>query len=110
MKTVATQFVPYLEAVKWQPRAFPVVNNLDAKLRDEGDLDPFLRDQIDHPVLWTGCVQELKKQGITHYVEMGPGRVLTGLVNRIVDDAAIFSLDSIDEFNAFEQKWKENFK
>lgn len=106
MKETALKFVPFLEAVQWKEPAFPVVSNLDASLRSHGSFVPVLRDQIDHPVLWTGCGETLSRHGIKHFIEMGPGRVLVGLMKRIVDGATLFSLDSLEDFQAFEKEFK----
>lgn len=110
MKPVAEQFVTYLQATKWQPRRFGIVHNLDGKLRTEGDLVPLLRDQIDHPVLWTTCQRALSAQGATHYVEMGPGRVLVGLGKRIVDKGDFFSMESVSDLKNFEKVYEGAFK
>jgi [acyl-carrier-protein] S-malonyltransferase len=48
--------------------------------------DP-LRRQVVSPVRWTECVQRLAQEGATAFVEVGPGRVLTGLLKRIVAGA-----------------------
>lgn len=107
MKPVAEKFVPFLQAVPWKPRTFPVVANLDAQLRQEGDLVALLKDQIDHSVRWTECVQTLSASGCDWFVEMGPGKVLTGLVKRIADGATLSSLDSAADFQALEKLYKE---
>lgn len=110
MKPVAEGFVAYLQAVKWQSRRFGIVHNLDAVYRREGDLLPLLRDQIDHPVLWTQCQKTLEAQGATHYVEMGPGRVLVGLGKRIVDNGQFFSMESVSDLKNFEKMYEGVFK
>lgn len=103
MKSTAEAFSPFLQSVNWQPQAFPIVSNVDAQLRASGSMVEILRDQIDHPVLWTACVKTLERLGNKRYLEVGPSRVLTGLVKRITDGAEIFSLDSLEEFQAFEK-------
>ena len=66
----------------------PVVRNVDAGVtRTAGDVVPFLLRQVASPVRWTECVQRLAAEGATAFVEVGPGRVLTALTKRIVDDA-----------------------
>ncbi len=110
MKPVAEKFMPSLQAVQWQSRSFPIAHNLDGEIRSSGDLVPLLKDQIDHPVKWTGCVGALSKNGIEAFVEMGPGKVLTGLVKRISDGAKLFNLDSLDDLKTFEIFYRENFK
>src|SRR5207244_1570167 len=68
--------------------AIPVVRNVDAGVtRAAKDVVPFLLRQVASPVRWTECVQRLAAEGATAFVEVGPGRVLTGLLRRIVNGA-----------------------
>jgi len=110
MKPVKEKFMPSLQGIAWKTRAFPVVHNLDAELRADGDLLNLLSEQIDHPVRWTQCVQRLSKEGVQAYVEMGPGKVLTGLVKRIAEGAKLFNLESGTDMKAFETFYKETLK
>jgi len=107
MKPVKEKFLPSLQSVAWKTRVFPIVHNLDAEMRSDGDLLTLLSDQIDHPVRWTQCVQRLAKDGTQAYVEMGPGKVLTGLVKRIAEGAKLFNLESSADVKAFETFYKE---
>jgi [acyl-carrier-protein] S-malonyltransferase len=106
MTPTAEAFMPYLEKASWSNPQFPVVSNLDAKLRSDGNWAPILRDQIDHPVLWTSCVTTLERHGIKQMIELGPSRVLTGLVKRIVDGVTTFSIDSLDDLKKLETFFK----
>lgn len=107
MKPVAQQFTSHLQAVKWQKRSFPIAHNVDAQIRSEGDLISLLTQQLDHPVLWTSCVSSLVSHGTRAFIEMGPNKVLTGLIKRIADNVKLFSLDSIDDLKKFETYLKE---
>jgi [acyl-carrier-protein] S-malonyltransferase len=65
----------------------PVVRNVDGGVtRRAADVVPFLLRQVASPVRWTDCVRRLVAEGAAAFVEVGPGRVLTGLVKRIVED------------------------
>ena len=64
--------------------AVPVVNNIDVAIEHEPDrIRDALARQVAGPVRWSEIVQQLVEQGVTHIVECGPGRVLTGLNKRI---------------------------
>ncbi len=64
---------------------FPVVCNVDARLlaRHTDVLDALIR-QVTGPVRWVECVELLVAQGATHLIELGPGKVLTGLTRQIL--------------------------
>jgi len=102
MESTARSFEPFLGAIAWQKMAFPIVFNVDAKMRMDGELKSLLKDQIDHPVLWTSCVKTLYENGHATFVEPGPGRVLTGMVKRILDEVKTFSVDSVDGLKELE--------
>jgi [acyl-carrier-protein] S-malonyltransferase len=66
----------------------PVVRNVDGGVtRCAAEVVPFLLRQVASPVRWTACVERLAAEGATAFVEVGPGRVLSGLTRRIVEDA-----------------------
>ncbi len=72
----------------------PVVRNVDGGVtRQAADVVPFLLRQVASPVRWTDCVRRLADEGATTFVEAGPGRVLTGLVRRIVEDSRAVSIE-----------------
>ncbi len=73
-----------LAEVEVRPLAFPVIANVDAVAHaDVGGVRGRLLRQIDHPVRWEETVRALAAAGVTHAVEVGPGKVLAGLVKRI---------------------------
>jgi [acyl-carrier-protein] S-malonyltransferase len=58
--------------------------NVEAKAnRDVERVVPLLIEQVTSPVRWIECVEELVRLGVTRVVEVGPGKVLSGLVKRI---------------------------
>jgi len=74
--------------------AMPVVRNVDAGVtRTAGEVRPFLLRQVASRVRWTDCVRRLAEEGATAFVEVGPGRVLTGLLRRIIAGARGLSIE-----------------
>jgi [acyl-carrier-protein] S-malonyltransferase len=79
---------PRLEAVlrglSWKEPRVAVVTNVEAKgNREVARIVPILLDQVTAPVRWIECVEEMVRLGVTRFVEVGPGKVLSGLVKRI---------------------------
>jgi [acyl-carrier-protein] S-malonyltransferase len=76
-----------LDAVALSAPKLPVINNVDVAVLDQPEAirDALVR-QAWHPVRWVETIQRLPEFGVTHVIECGPGKVLTGLVKRIVPD------------------------
>ena len=63
---------------------FPVASNVDARLlTHSAEVPDCLVRQVTGPVRWVECIQLLIAQGATHFIEVGPGKVLTGLMRQI---------------------------
>ena len=73
-----------LEAIAFHDPAYPVACNVDARLltRSPECRDALIR-QVTGPVRWVECIELLIAQGATHFIEVGPGKVLSGLMRQI---------------------------
>jgi [acyl-carrier-protein] S-malonyltransferase len=73
-----------LESIVFNDPVIPIAANVDARLITRGpDSRDCLIRQVTGPVRWVECVQLLIAQGATHFIEVGPGKVLSGLVRQI---------------------------
>jgi [acyl-carrier-protein] S-malonyltransferase len=88
MKPAADRLAAELERVTTHAPRVPVARNVDAGLTTTADdVKPFLVRQVASPVRWSDCLQTLASEGTTAWLEVGPGRVLTGLLKRTVEGA-----------------------
>jgi [acyl-carrier-protein] S-malonyltransferase len=91
-----------------RPPAFEVLANVDAEPKPAREaIHRALVDQVDSPVQWVATIEAMKARGITHALEIGPGRVLAGLVKRIDRDMKTLSvngLEAIDKVVGFLQE------
>ncbi|MBD9550845.1 ACP S-malonyltransferase [Pantoea sp. PNT01] len=86
MKPAADKLAVALENITFSAPAVPVINNVDVKAEtDAAAIRHALVRQLYSPVRWTESVEAMAEQGVTQLLEMGPGKVLTGLTKRIVD-------------------------
>ncbi|MEZ3498222.1 ACP S-malonyltransferase [Pantoea sp. KPR_PJ] len=86
MKPAADKLAVALEKMTFNAPSVSVVNNVDVKCEsDAAAIRHALVRQLYSPVRWTESVEFMASQGITQLLEMGPGKVLTGLTKRIVD-------------------------
>ncbi|HBX43241.1 MAG TPA: [acyl-carrier-protein] S-malonyltransferase [Deltaproteobacteria bacterium] len=87
MKPASERLAPELRAAVPGPFSFPVVANVTAEPypQGEGVAETLIR-QIVLPVRWEECVRRMRGMGVSSFLEVGPGRVLSGLVRRIEKD------------------------
>jgi [acyl-carrier-protein] S-malonyltransferase len=73
-----------LEAVTFHDPAFPIAANVDARLLTRrAEVPDCLIRQVTGSVRWVECIQLLIAEGATHFIEVGPGKVLSGLMRQI---------------------------
>jgi [acyl-carrier-protein] S-malonyltransferase len=89
MGPAAERLAPELRAIPQGTFAFPVVANVTAVSYGAGDVvaDMLIR-QITAPVRWEESVRTMRAAGADAYLEVGPGKVLSGILRRIDKDAA----------------------
>ncbi|MCY1047772.1 ACP S-malonyltransferase [Corallococcus sp. bb12-1] len=83
MRPARDAFAAFLREFSFAPLRFPVISNVEARPYDEARLPELLARQIDSPVRWTQSVRSLLAQGEQEFVEVGHGRILTGLIGQI---------------------------
>jgi len=101
MRPAAERMAEVLRGLKFSDAAVPVVANVDnAFLTRAGDFAPALERQITAPVRWDSGVQAMIAQGATHFVELGHGKVLSGLMKRIDKSASISNVQDTGSLQA----------
>ncbi|CAH2030997.1 ACP S-malonyltransferase [Trichlorobacter ammonificans] len=94
MQPAADRLTAVLEQVAVQELAVPVITNVEATAnRDAGRVRQLLVAQVCAPVRWEQSVQEMGRLGITRCIEIGPGKVLSGLVKRISKEISTVSVE-----------------
>ena len=101
MKPAEERLAPELQALPRQAPRVPVVANVDAEPKQDAaaSIDALVR-QVSAPVRWEQVVTRLASEGVTTYVEVGPGTVLGGLVKKIHTNASILHFGSPEELGA----------
>lgn len=102
MEPVQRQLAEEMAALSFSDPGVPIASNATGELvRTADQVREALIDQIAQPVLWTSCVQTLIEAGGTTFLELGPGRVLSGLVRRIDRSAETAAADSVAKLSSF---------
>lgn len=103
MKPAEERLAPELRALDARNPRVPIVANVDAEpKRDVSAAIEALIRQVSSPVRWEAVVRRLASEGVTTYVEVGPGTVLSGLVRKIHPAATVLSFGSPDDLAAVE--------
>ena len=103
MKPAEERLAPELRALAVNDPRVPVVANVDAELKTRGEasIDALVR-QIASPVRWEDVMRRLVSEGVTKFVEVGPGTVLSGLARKQARDASVASFESPEQLAAVE--------
>ncbi len=84
MHSAVEELAAVLESVELKSPSVPVVSNVDAQTHsDPAELRSLLVKQVENPVLWEKSVQAMLDGGVDQFYEIGPGKVLKGLLKRI---------------------------
>jgi len=103
MKPAADRLLDVLDAITINDMSLPVVANATARPNAVKDqVKPLLVTQVCAPVLWEQSVTEMIGQGVTRFVEIGPGKVLSGLVKRISKEALLANVEDISGLKALQ--------
>jgi [acyl-carrier-protein] S-malonyltransferase len=104
MKPVQEKLAEAMGAISWSDPEVPMASNASGDLVTTAErVRQALIDQIASPVLWVQCVKSMIAHGCRSFLELGPGRVLGGLVRQIEPDVEVFAADSpvkLEQFSA----------
>lgn len=91
-----------LDGVELRKPEFAVISNVTAEpVLETSRIRRTLIEQLTAPVQWAAGVQEMRRRGVQRFLELGPGRVLTGLTRRIDRDASCTPLGNVEAAREF---------
>lgn len=101
MRSVGERLAPVLESIPISDLKMPLVTNVDATfINAASHVPPTLVRQVSSPVLWQRCVERLIEAGVDTFVEVGPGKVLSGLIKRINKGVRVFQVEDRESLKA----------
>ena len=99
MSPASERLAQRLDTIKISIPGIPVIHNCNVQIAESAEqIKTNLVQQLDSPVRWVECVQAIQKLGVNHYIESGPGKVLSGMVKRIVSDAELACIEKPEAF------------
>ena len=99
----ADRLRPALERVKFAEPTAPFMSTVTARIENAKRVGPLLVEQLTAPVRFTQAAQELLREGVQTWVEVGPGNVLAGLIKRIDRDARTISVSTPEGLDKLEE-------
>jgi [acyl-carrier-protein] S-malonyltransferase len=103
VERAAERLRPTIERVHFKEPLAPFVSTVTAKLEDAQRFSSLLVEQLTAPVKFTQAASELIRNGVTVFVEVGPGNVLSGLLKRIDKGVRVISVNNLRALNELEQ-------
>ncbi len=100
MEDAGRKFEEILKDFRISDAVLPFVNNVDARfISDAGEIRSSLVRQLSQSVLWEDCISAIAAKGLKTFIEVGPGKVLSGLVKRIDAGAVIFNVENMESLD-----------
>lgn len=101
MKPAADRFAHILGSIDIRQAKVPVIANVTAQpVTSPSEIKELLIEQLYSPVLWEDTVRELLALGVDTFIEIGPGKVLSGLIKKVDRNANIFAVQDPDSLEA----------
>ena len=108
MKPAAEIMRNKINNTKFNDPLFPIINNVTAELENNpSKIKSLLIDQIFSTVRWRESVINMSQLGVKKFIEVGPGKVLSGMIKRTIKDVKCFSINSIADIEELENEFKK---
>ncbi|RMI84687.1 ACP S-malonyltransferase [Staphylococcus pseudoxylosus] len=105
MQVIKDDFASFIDQFEWQDAQYPVVQNVHAKGETDANvIKANMIEQLYSPVQFIDSTQWLIEQGVDHFIEIGPGKVLSGLIKKINRDVKVTSIQTLEDVKG----WNEN--
>ena len=108
MKPAANIMKDKIKITNFKKPQFRIINNVNANPEvNPENIKSLLIEQIFSTVKWRETILKMREEGVKNFVEIGPGKVLTGMVKRTVKDAIGFSINSIADIKNLKNEFKK---
>jgi [acyl-carrier-protein] S-malonyltransferase len=100
MAEASNRLAALLDTIEFSDPGMPIVNNADAIfLTNAEKIKSSLIKQLSRPLLWEDSIRRIVAGGIDTFVEVGPGKILSGLIKRIEPSARLFNVEDVESLN-----------
>tara|TARA_B100000941_G_scaffold287468_1_gene262680 strand:- start:1197 stop:2138 length:942 start_codon:yes stop_codon:yes gene_type:complete len=108
MKPAAEKMEQKINDTNFKNPSIKIVNNVTANPEENSvEIKKLLVKQIFSTVKWRQSILKMSEEGVKNFIEIGPGKVLTGMVKRTIKDVNCFSINSISDIKNFINEFKK---
>lgn len=102
MDSAKEKLLSALNSTNFYDAKFPVYANVTAEsVTEKSEIKRLLHEQVTSPVRWEETIKNMIRDGVTEFYEIGPGKVLQGLVKRINPDVKLYGIDKFQDVEKF---------
>lgn len=100
LKGAGEKLAKELENVEIKDMQIPVITNVTADyVKSKDDIKPLLIEQVSNSVLWEDTIRKMIEDGVDTFVEIGPGKTLSGFVKKVSKDVRVFNVEDMASLN-----------
>lgn len=104
LKPTSEQLAQVLAETEFADFQLPLVGNTEANIMEAGRIKELLTRQVMEPVRFYDSIAKMQEAGVTEFIEIGPGKVLSGFMKKIDKSAVVHSVESVDTLTALLEK------
>tara|TARA_B100000886_G_scaffold307531_1_gene240617 strand:- start:1952 stop:2884 length:933 start_codon:yes stop_codon:yes gene_type:complete len=106
MKKASEEMGDKIKSIEFKPLTNQIVSNVNAlPQNDPNKIKELLIEQIFSTVKWRESIEFINKQGTESFIEIGPGKVLSGMTKRIARNAKIINIDTLNDLESFKNEF-----
>ena len=108
MKPAASQMEELINLTNFSKPSFEIISNVTSlPVKDPKDIKKLLIQQIFSSVKWRESIINMSQNGVNNFFEIGPGKVLTGMIKRTLKNINCFSINSINDMKNIPNEFKK---
>ena len=104
LKPASERLAEVLETVKFSGFVRPLVGNTEATVMEKERVRELLTRQVMEPVRFYDSIAKMQEAGVTEFIEIGPGKVLSGFIKKIDRSADVRQVEDVESLNALLEK------
>ncbi len=104
LKPASEQLAQVLAETEFADFKLPLVGNTEADIMETGRIKELLTRQVMEPVRFYDSIAKMREAGVTEFIEIGPGKVLSGFMKKIDKTAVVHSVESVETLTALLEK------